>query len=149
MCDATCFMICDSSHACAWAVLPAVGISNVYFCKRPVETYCTLLSFCCVGLNHSCWHCSLLMPSGQYQRKDSVCLLVCFGCACVLVCLPRGKWKGCIGMGMKSSGSLPSTKPFRCAWYCKRRVAPQSNKHTRMHTHMCLPPGPLWWGGVH
>lgn len=26
--------------------------------------------------------------------------------------------------------------------YCKRRVAPLSNKHTRIHTHMCLPPGP-------
>lgn len=100
--------VCDRSHACAWAVSPPVGISNFYFCTQPVETYYTLLSFGCVGLNHCCWHCSPLMPFGQYQRKESVCLLVCFGCACVLVCLPRGKWKGCIGMGMKNSGSLPS-----------------------------------------
>lgn len=56
-------------------------------------------------------------PMGSIRGRGSVCLLVCFGCACVLVCLPRGKWKGCIGMmgvggwvwgGAKYIGSLPS-----------------------------------------
>lgn len=73
------------------AAMPLLGIYKILFCNWPVETYCTLLSFYGVRLNHRCWHCGLLTPFGQYQRKGSVCLLVCFGCACVLVCLLRGK----------------------------------------------------------
>lgn len=71
-------------------------------------------------------------PTGGIRGGAGVCLLVCFGCACVLVCLPRGKQNGtyrhdgrvracacpceCVFVRVCSRAAhCRLTKPFRCA----------------------------------
>lgn len=53
------------------------------------------------------------MPFGQYQMEDSVCFLVCFGCACVFT---EGEVKGMYRHGDEGQRlTAISSKPFRCA----------------------------------
>lgn len=83
------------------------------------------------------------MPFRRYQAEDSVCLLVCFGCACALVGLVRGKVKATYRHGDEercltaiSPNHLDVRDTVSTEW-----LHYQTN--TRMHTHIWLPLGPL------
>lgn len=105
-------------------------------------THCTLLSFSCVRLNHYCWHRGLLLPFGQYQGRDSVCLLVCFGCVCVST---EGEVKAMYRHGDEeqrltaiSPNHLEVRDTVRSEW-----LHHQTNTHAYTHTYVSAPRAPV------